>query len=139
MCAQLKAWWTLLGGWIGLEKMAFQVSWRLLLRLKIIKISFRKANIPKFFAPAAQKTPGSLRSPGLRPPAASPETVSNSCKQCLEGYCFQHWEVLGSLGDNPACCPEMGMGVRVRFNVRCLLIGLLIGSQKLNLLIHWQF
>ena len=41
-----------LGGWIGLEKMAFQVSWRLLLRLKIIKISFRKAKIPKFFAPA---------------------------------------------------------------------------------------
>ena len=52
-----------LGGWIELEQMTFQVSWRLLLSLKIIKISFRKAKIPKFFAPAAQKNPGSLRSP----------------------------------------------------------------------------
>ena len=34
-----------LGGWIELEQMTFQVSWRLLLSLKIIKISFRKAKI----------------------------------------------------------------------------------------------
>ena len=47
-----------LGGWIGLEKMAaFQVRSRLLLRLKIIKISFKKAKIPKIFAPAAPKKP----------------------------------------------------------------------------------
>ena len=37
-----------------LEKMTFQVSWRLLMRLKIINFSFRKAKIPKIFAPAAQ-------------------------------------------------------------------------------------
>ena len=51
-----RAWWAL-RGWRGLEKMAFQVSWRSLLRLRITKISFRKAKVPKFFAPAAPKKP----------------------------------------------------------------------------------